>query len=136
MRMHLKKQILLIASSVIYIFIIETHTQVPQTQLGVPQSQPGGTISSPRYPLAGTGVSLRKGPGARDQGKNMGLGTPPERTWHQRPGKEHGTGVLPQKGLGTKDLGKNLGLVLPPVDRHTPVKQYLPHPSDAGGNYS
>ena len=45
-----------------------------------------------------------------------GLGYPPERTWDQCPGKEAGTGVPP--GVWT--------------DRHL-WKQYLPHPSDAGG---
>ena len=35
----------------------------------------------------------------RDQGKNLGLGYPLERTWDQRPGKEPVTGY-PQKGPG------------------------------------
>ena len=65
----------------------------------------------------------------------LGLVYPWERTWDQRPGKEPGTGVPTQKGPGTIDLRKNMGLGYYPLltDRHL-WKQYLPHPSDAGGN--
>ena len=45
---------------------------VPQPEPGVPQSQLGGTPSTLGYP--------QKGSGTRDQGKNLGLGTPCEQT--------------------------------------------------------
>ena len=59
-----------------------------------------------------------------------------ERTRNQRSGKESGTGVPPWRGPGTRDQGKNLGLGAQPwTDRHL-CKQYLPHLSDASGNWS
>ena len=73
---------------------------------------PGWDWGSPQHWDRGT---PKKGPGTRDLEKNLEMRLPLERTWDQTPGKEPGTGV-------------------PPVNGHTPVKTFLPHPLDAGGN--
>ena len=82
-------------------------TSPPRTGLS-----PGWDWGSPQHWDRGT---PKKGAGTRDLEKNLEIGLPLERTWDQTPGKEPGTGV-------------------PPVNGHTPVKTFLPHPLDAGGN--
>ena len=72
---------------------------------GVPQSWLGvAPVLAREYPCPGVPHSQdwgtpppRKGPGTRDQGKNLGLGypSPSESTWDQRPLNEPGTGVPP-----------------------------------------
>ena len=101
--------------------------EVPHSDLpgGYPiLTWPGDTPSWPgqgypvlSYPPGQDWGTPQKGPGTSDLGKNLGLGYPLERTWDQWPGKEPGTGVPPPWVW---------------TDRHL-WKQYLPHPSDAGG---
>ena len=109
---------------------------------GIPALSWLGGCLSPGDSLSRDMGTSWKGPGTRDQGKNLRLGTP----WRgpvTRPGKEPGTGILPRNYLGLETCERTWDWATRPpphphsphrVDRQRMWKQYLPHPSDAGGN--